>query len=91
MTGGKMTFSVGRPSGLVPIYSIITDPASKLDGGLNILSYSAWDPYETQAVILDLPLLKTNSNNGSITSLSQDQVFYIYVDRDCTITTETGK
>jgi hypothetical protein len=89
ITSGKMSFGIGKPSALLSMQSVLTDPGSKLDGGLDILSYSSWIPTETQATVLEffsIRLFKTNYNNASIASITKDLVFYIYVDRACTIT-----
>jgi len=81
--GGKMSFSVGIPANKVPIATLFLDM-----GDFNmIFPHADYLPTDTMAQSLDFTIELINAYSIQTgTSLTQQEVFYIFVDKDCTVT-----
>jgi len=87
---GKLTFSAGTPAYLQPLDNFLTS------GGefASFLSYFSYSPGGTQYANLQLTTsngqLSKFAYSTSGTSATQEMVWFIYVDRDCTIARPAG-
>jgi hypothetical protein len=83
ITGGKMSITVGVPSRLDPMGTFL----DSIDEELNIFSYANYNPGDARAAALEFSSIELSKSDASqtATSMSKDQVSYVYVDRDCTI------
>jgi hypothetical protein len=81
--GGKMNFNIGVPSGLKPMDTLLSDMDTRY--GHNVFSYGGYDTANTQAFDLVLANL-TKKTLPALVLTSSEEIRYIYVDRDCTVT-----
>jgi len=81
--GGKLSFSIGTPSSMKSMTTLLVEMDARL--GFNI-SYAGYDPANTLAMDLVLPNLTKELYVPTDTSVTEQEIHYIYVDRDCTIT-----
>jgi len=83
--GGKMSFSIGVPGGLKPMDAFLAKMDEKI--GYSILSRAEYKPGNTQAADLEFTIrLSKKTDAMSTASKTMENVYYIYVDRDCTVT-----
>jgi len=82
ITGGKMSFSVGTPSRLVPMESFLVN----MSDDFHIFSDAEFTGNTNAAELSFSPTLYKAMYSSLLPSLPIEAVRYVYVDRDCTIT-----
>jgi len=84
--GGKMSFTtIGVPNNLKPMGTLLIE----MDGilGFSILSRAEYDPDNTQAIDLKFRInLTKKADLMNTPSRTMEKIYYIFVDRDCTVT-----
>jgi hypothetical protein len=82
--GGKMTFNIGTPNSLVPIVTLLSDMDERL--GYNVFSRVEYDPFDAHGKDLAFTNLTKKFETKNATSITKEETYYIYVDKDCTLT-----
>jgi len=82
---GKMSFSVGVPNKLNSMETFISEMDEMLR--FNVFSYAEWQPGETKAIALKFTIsLSEKADLMNTPSKTMKRIYYIFVDRDCTVT-----
>jgi len=81
--GGKMSFSIVKPDSMVPIVALLGDMDERL--GYNVFSRVEYDPTDAHGRDLVFTYL-TKKFETKTTSITKEETYYIYVDKDCTLT-----
>ena len=82
---GKFTFNIGVPTGQIPLATVFRQIDARL--GHSIFSLADLDPSNTEAVELQFQNLAHKIDippTPAVPSLSKREIYYIYVDKDCT-------
>jgi len=87
INGGKMSFSISTPNSQKSMTTLLVELDVRY--GHNVFSYAGYDPANTQAMDLAFTNLRKKINKTTAASITKEEIYYIYVDRDC-IVTATG-
>ena len=82
--GGKMTFTIGIPNSLIPMVTLLVDMDERL--GYSVFSRADYDPVTAHARDLAITNLSKKIYTKTKTSITEQEIYYIYVDTDCTVT-----
>jgi len=82
--GAKMSFSIGKPNLMVPIVTLLGDMDERI--GYSVFSRTEYDPFDAHGKDLVFTNLAKKFDTKNATSITKEEVYYIYVDKDCTVT-----
>jgi len=86
--GGKLSFSIPTPNNQKSMATLLSDLDARF--GFNVFSYAGWAPTDTRAMDLVFSNLTKKMEVTTGASKTREEVNYIYVDRDCTVTADGG-
>jgi hypothetical protein len=81
--GGKMNFDIGVPNSLKPLVTLLVEMDARL--GSHIFSYAGYEG-NIRAMDLAFTNLTKKMDITSAASRTMQEIYYIYVDGDCTVT-----
>ena len=84
ITDGKMTFNIGVPNNLKPMGTFLGEMDTRV--GYSIFTRATFNPGNTQASNLEFSIKLSKKIDMTVTHGSMEEIYYIYVDRDCTVT-----
>jgi hypothetical protein len=82
--GGKLNFSIDKPNSMVPIVTLLGDLDERL--GYNVFSRAEYDPFDAHGRDLAFTGLAKKLDTKNATSITKEEIYYIYVDKKCNVT-----
>ena len=86
--GGKLSFSIGVPGNQKSMIRLLSDLDARF--GFNVFSYAGWNPSDTQATDLKFSNRTKKLEVTAGASKTRQEIIYIYVDRNCTVSADGG-